>query len=120
MRRQPGIIIIKKNHELDKNQKRALKFSRPPAEYISLEQRRREADLCEVFKYMRGFNRFIPDKLCNRSVSKQKSYSRTDVRNHLFTIRIIDPWNRLPKEVVTALTASLSIFEKRLRSVATG
>ena len=93
-------------------------------------QQTTRADLCGVFKYIRGLSRFTPDTLFNRSVSVnnlaghthslklQRSYSRTHIRNHFFTNRIIDSCNTFPEAVVTA--ASLSIFKKRLRSLAIG
>ena len=41
--------------ELEKVQKRALKLSITPVESVPLEQRRLDADLCEL--YLRGLNR---------------------------------------------------------------
>ena len=43
--------------ELEKVQKRALKLSITPVKSVPLEQRRLEADLCEVHKYLSGLNR---------------------------------------------------------------
>ena len=65
MRHQPGTFIIKKIsiNLKKKTQTWARKLSRPSAEYVSLEQRRHEAHLCDVFKYKRGFNGFTPDQL---------------------------------------------------------
>jgi len=33
-----------------------------------------------------------------------KNYSRTDFHNNFFTRRAINPWNNLPKEVISATT----------------
>ena len=49
--------------------------------------------------------------LRGHNLKLQRSYSRTDIRNDFFTNWIIDSWNKLPEEVVTTLTASLSILK---------
>ena len=37
---------------------------------------------------------------------------RLDIRKKFFTMRVVKPWHRLPREVVTAL--SLAVFKARL------
>ena len=98
-----------------------MKLSRPLAEYISLEQRRREADLCEVVKYIRGLNVINPKPILQSIYSQSgrqrykitESYSRTDIRNNIFTNRIVDLWNRLPEQYNVMI-----MFKKRLRYLA--
>ena len=50
-------------NELQKVQKRTLKFSRTHIESVVLEQRRLEADLCEEYKYRSGLKRNNPENL---------------------------------------------------------
>ena len=53
------------------------------------------------------------EKVRCHSLKLQKSYSHTDVHNHFFMNRIIDSWNRLPEETMTA--ASLAEhFQKEI------
>ena len=124
--------------ESEKVQKRALKLSITPMESIPLEQRRLEEDLCEdlcddlcedlcdVYKYLSVLNRNNPEhifykwssNLRGHSLKLRKTYPRTEIRKHFFTNRFIDCWNKLPEEVVSALT--LNTFKKKLRYVATG
>ncbi|KAJ8038215.1 hypothetical protein HOLleu_15563 [Holothuria leucospilota] len=84
---------------------------------MSLEARRHRADLIEVFKIMRGFDR-IPVHDLFQLKSHQKSCMVTrghalsilKQRPHLmlrrcyFSQRVIDDWNSLPPESVKAKT----------------
>ena len=112
--------------ELENVQKRALKLSIIPVESVPLEQRRLEADLCEVYKYLSGLNRNNPEhffyhyssNLRGHSLKLRKMYSRTEIHKNVFTNRVGDHWNKLPEEIVTA--SSLKTFKKKLMSLATG
>ena len=112
-------------YELQKVQKRALKLSIAPIESVPLEQRQLEADLCEVYKYLSGLNRNNPEhffyqcssNLRGHSLRLRKMYSRIEIRKHFFTNCVVDHWNKLPEEVITA--SSLNPFKKKLRSLAT-
>jgi len=35
-----------------------------------------------------------------------KHYSRTDIRKNFFTRRVINPWNNLPKELISSLSTN--------------
>ena len=120
MHRQLGTPSIKKIiDELEKVQKRALKLSITPVESGPLKHRRLEANLCEVYKYLSGLNRNNPDhffyqcssNLRGRSLKLRKTYSRTEIHKNFFTNRVVDHWNKLPEEVVTA--SSLNTFKKK-------
>ena len=56
-------------------------------------------------------------RVCVICPCRLKSYTHTDIRNHFFTIRLIDPWNRLTEDVLPA--ASLSMSKKKARAETT-
>ena len=51
-------------------------------------------------------------KTCGHSLKLKKRYSRLDVRKFFFANRVIDVWNSLPEDVVTA--CSVNAFKNRL------
>ena len=92
----------------------------------TLQDRRVFTDLCEVYKYMHKLYKTPYEtyfshpqlQLRGHSLKLQKQYTRTKVRKHFFTNRIVDTWNALPEEVVTAKT--LNSFKNKLRSLPQG
>ena len=54
-------------------------------------------------------------KLPYHSLKLEKHYSRTDVRKYTFSNCVVDTWNKLPEEVVTALEGSFSKAMMRKR-----
>lgn len=50
-----------------------------------------------------------------KDVALNKGRFRLDMRNKLFPMRVVWPWNRLPKEAVDA--PSLEVFQARLDGV---
>jgi len=77
----------------------------------SLEDRRVRADLVKVFKIIHGmstvnFNTFFEFShnihTRGHSLKLQKKRVHTDLRQHFFTDRVINKWNLLPEETVTA------------------
>ena len=92
---------------------------RPAA--INKGNRRKRADLIQVYKIMTGKDQVKPDKFFTPSTNTRtrghrfkldKSRFRTNLRKHFFTNRIIDDWNALPAETVEAET--LLTFKTRL------
>ena len=89
----------------------------------SLYYRRARGDMIEVYKYVNGHNKVGGDMFCieegsstrGHSFKMKKQYCRTSVRKSFFSFRIVNLWNSLPDEVVTAPT--LSAFKARIDKV---
>ncbi|GAB0186557.1 mitochondrial enolase superfamily member 1 [Grus japonensis] len=88
---------------------------------FSLEKRRLQADLIAAFQYLKGayrkdgegpFIREWSDRTRGNGFKLKEGRFRFDVRKKFFTVREVRYWNRLPKEVVDAL--SLEVFKARL------
>ena len=114
----------KDNISLEKVQNRCLKLSKSNITLQSLKERRTFTDLCEVYKYMYNLyktpaNRYftpVTRALRGHSLKLQKQYSRTEIRRHFFSNRVVDLWNKLPEAIVTSKT--LARFKRQLRSLA--
>ena len=87
----------------------------------SLQYRRLRADTIEVFKIMNNIDIVDKTKLFPPSISTNtrghhqrifKQHSRTNIRKQSFSQRVVNTWNSLPTEVVSA--TSLNIFKNRL------
>ena len=115
---------------LEKVQRRATKVV-PELAHLSYEQRYRElglqtlkerrlrGDMIEVYKLLNGledidYRKFF--RLSNRrsrghSLKLEKVQCRTTLRANYFSLRVVNPWNALPQEVVEA--PSISAFKSR-------
>ena len=111
--------------ELEKVQSRPVSKTklRP---YISLPElitRRQEQDMCEVYKFMHGLYKTSYDNYFQKPFRTHRGHSlklfkpqcKTNVRQNFFSQRMIDMWNSLPEEVVSA--PSLDSFKNNLRSL---
>ena len=111
---------------LESAQRRCLRLSNETILLQSLSARRRAADLCEVYKYTNNLykngmtNMFKFSDFQGRGNTRklEKVFCRSTTRLQFFSERIINEWNGLPKEVVTA--PSLACFKQRLRSLPSG
>ena len=87
----------------------------------SLERRRLRGDLIEVFKWYRGYNKGDVDKVLrisshnrsrNNGFKLEKFRFRKEIGRNWFANRVVDEWNGLSKQVVSART--VGGFKRRL------
>ena len=117
---------------LEKVQRRATKLvpeirDLPYAERLrvlklpSLRYRRERGDMLYTYKILHGLVDITPDSLLHlapegstrgHSLKIQKPRCRTALRQHFFSLRVIENWNNLPEGVVTA--PSLNACKGRL------
>jgi hypothetical protein len=112
---------------IEKVQRRCLRLC--PKEIIlpTLEERRHEIDMVETYKYMT--NRYksppgtffsIPPREGLRGHSHKifKQDSRTEVAKQFFGNRIVNTWNSLPEDVISA--PNVASFKDKLRALPHG
>ena len=79
----------------------------------TLEKRRDKQDMAEVYRDVTDqhgpnlFTRAAAERVIRTTAAAdptnlRKSYARTEIRRNFFTIRAVDKWNNLPKEVKLA------------------
>jgi len=83
---------------------------------LSLEKRRLRGDLIAAFQYLKGVYRKDGEGLFTRARGngfklKEGRFS-LDIRKKFFTMRVVRPWHRLPREAVSA--PSLEVSRARL------
>ena len=89
----------------------------------SLELRRLKADLILCFKILRGFTNVIPSEFFVWTSSSTRGHSmklyypdsRVTARQNFFSVPVVQLWNKLPEEVVSA--SSVSAFISCLHSM---
>ncbi|KFP40703.1 hypothetical protein N324_12277, partial [Chlamydotis macqueenii] len=88
---------------------------------FSLEKRRLRGDLIAAFQDLKGAYRKAGEKLFSRARCDRAGDNgfkiegdrfRLDIRNKFFTVRVVEHWNRLPREMVDALI--LETFKAKL------
>ena len=114
---------------LEYSQRRCLRLAGEGVSLQSLSSRRLFIDLCEVFKYthscykngMTDMFAFTDNPQLRGNPFKLKPLHqiKTTVRQHFFSERVINEWNALHRDVVSA--PSVACFKERLkRSLPTG
>ena len=104
--------------QLDKVQQRCINMANNPLLLEPLTLRRQKADLVETYKQINGMYK-CPSLLHTKEVRTRghsarlpKAHTRTEVRQHFFTNRVVNKWNKLPESTVTA--PSIQSFKDRL------
>jgi hypothetical protein len=86
----------------------------------TLEYRRQRGDMIQVYKIIHGIDNLNPDIFFKKSNNNLRGHTHklfkprvnSDLRKFSFSVRVVDTWNNLPDELVTA--DSLNSFKNRL------
>ena len=90
----------------------------------SLEERRNRTDLLEVYKMFHGLSELPIEKFFDvdrlgktrgHSLKISKKFSNMDVRKYFFSERVVNRWNLLSEDCVTA--QSINAFKQKLNKV---
>ncbi len=112
--------LEKDKNALNSVQKRCIKLCTGQMTVDPLQYRRTKADLCEVYKIMKGdyklrvedYFEIAPSITRGHDMKIRKQHGGTDTRMNYFSNRIINAWNKLSPGTVSAPT--IQIFKDRL------
>ena len=87
---------------------------------FSLSKRRLRGDMIETFKIFQGIDNISSDIFFNLNKSNTRGHAyklykgpfKRQCRQYFYSQRVIDPWNKLPSEVVEA--RSHNMFKNKL------
>ena len=82
---------------------------------LSLEERRHQTDMCQVYKILHGKDKAAlkMEMMANNIRSTRATAeplniciprARLDIRKHFFTNRVVDSWNKIPRKIKEART----------------
>ncbi len=113
--------LVKDINNLDKVQKRCIKLCTSQISFEPLSDRRRKADLCEVYKQLRSPTANTPlirstSNTRGNALKLDHQLKRTDVRKYYFSNRVIADWNSL--STATVLSPNVSTFKDRIELTA--
>ncbi len=113
--------LQKDRESLEKVQRRCLRLCEEKIVLETLESRRNKQDLIETYKYLNHYYKTDPSLFFTlnhnthtrgHSYKCFKEHSRTEIRKNFFSNRVINSWNNLPHELVTAPSANS--FKRKL------
>lgn len=96
----------------------------------TLEQRRRRGDLIETFKILNGhydvanlnamYTMNTNEKLRGHSLKLNRNSFSSNPRKYFLTNRVVDSWNKLPQEVISAISVNgfKNLLDKHLVKMA--
>ena len=111
----------------EKVQKRCLRLCPTEIKLPTLAERRRQIDLVETYKFMNDRYKTPPstffqipprEGLRGHSLKLYKQKTRTEVAKNFFSNRVVNEWNSLTQEIISA--PSIATFKEKLRTLPSG
>ena len=105
---------VQDQQALESEQRRLLGLANEDISLPSLECRRNDKDLSETYKFLNDDYKLKSENFFQTNMNNLRGHnkklfkpqSNIDHRKYFYTERVVEPWNRLPEEVVCAQTLS--------------